>query len=254
MGFNRPLIFAHRGACKYAPENTIPAFEKAIAMGAYGVEIDVRLTRDKVPVVIHSDELEEHTTTYGFVHSTSLRALKTIDIGSHFDSSFHTERVPTLAEALEVLVKSDVVINIEIKSQPHWHFGLEERVVKLVQDMKIGERVIFTTFNPLILMKLRYLDSSIQRGLLVAPRSLLFLHTRFFGKFAGIEALNPAERIVTPELVTLAHNRNWKVFPWTVNRRSSIEEMIKMGVDGIITDDPLLVHDVIEQLENENNL
>ncbi|MBI4365660.1 MAG: glycerophosphodiester phosphodiesterase, partial [Deltaproteobacteria bacterium] len=99
------LILAHRGASKYAPENTLPAFRKALELGIDGVEFDVQLTRDKVPVVIHSDHLAPWTTTYEFVYRTPLRALETIDVGSVFGAAFAGERIPTLEAVLALLAE-----------------------------------------------------------------------------------------------------------------------------------------------------
>lgn len=242
----RPFIIAHRGACKYAPENTIPAIRKAVALGVDGIEIDVQLTRDKVPVIIHSNELTPHTTTYDFVHRTALRALRTIDVGSHFAPDFYQERIPTLEEALEVLRPSRLLINLELKSQPHWHAGLEDRVVRTVRAMGLAERTLLSSFSPLTMMKLRYLAPEIPRGLLLATnQAFLFLQAKFFGKFSKIAMLLPAAGSVTPGLMALAKRAGWQVVAWTVNDREAIQRLTALGVDGLITDDPVLVREVV---------
>ncbi len=241
----RPLIIAHRGACKYAPENTLEAIAKAIELQVDGIEIDVHLSRDKVPVVIHSGELAAFTTTYDFVHRTPLRALKAIDVGSHFGASFRNASIPTLEEALTLLAPSPLLINLELKSQPYWHFGLEDRVVAVVRALGLGHRVVFSSFSPWLLIRLRYLAPEIPRGLIIAPRAFPFLQARFFDTFTKIANVHCFEGALTPELMGQFRTQGWRIMAWTVNTPSECERMLHLGVDGIITDDPLLVRNVI---------
>jgi glycerophosphoryl diester phosphodiesterase len=243
----RPLVIAHRGACKYAPENTLAAIRKAIELKVDGVEIDIHLTKDKVPVLLHYSDLTEFTTSYGFVQKTTLRALKTIDIGSSISPAFRNERIPTLEEALTLLATTSLIINIEIKPQPYWHFGIEERVVRLVRALGVANRTIFSTFSPLVLMRLRYVASDIPRALLISSGGFPFLRSRFFGKFGKIANLHSFKGAITPELVQGTRARGWKIWAWTVNTRSELKRMLHVGVDGIITDDPMLAHEVIQE-------
>lgn len=219
--------------------------EKAIALQVDGIEIDVHLSHDKVPVIIHSGDLVEFTTTYDFVHRTPLRALKTIDVGSHFGEAFRHTRIPTLDEALQCLAPSSLLINLELKGQPAWHFGLEDRVVALIRRFHIESRVILSSFNPLILMRLRYVAPDIARALIIAPRAFPFLQSRFFGALGRISNVHCFEGAVTPRLVEQLRRRGWRVMAWTLNTTSELERGRALGLDGIITDDPVLAQQVM---------
>lgn len=242
--YARPLIIAHRGASKYAPENTLPAFRRAIDLGVDGVELDLQLTHDKVAVVLHEETLTPFTTTYSTVSATPFRALKTIDIGSHFGSAFAGERIPTLDEVLECLAPSNLRINLELKAQPYWHFGLEERVVAAVRNFHLEERVICSSFNPWTLWRLRRLAPELRRALLIVPRSFLFLHAKFFGKIAGIANVHLYTRTISPAWMTTAQARGWRVWVWTANTREELQQARALQVEAVITDDPLLAREV----------
>ncbi len=241
----RPLIFAHRGMSRAAPENTLPAFARAIELGVDGVEFDVRLTADKVAVVVHNDELIAHTTTYDFVSRTPWRALQTVDVGATFAPQFMGTRIPTLHEVLECLAPSNLRMNIEIKAQPYWHFGLENLVIQAVQDFRLEDRVVISSFSPLVMLRLRFLASHISRALLVSSRAFFFLNIKLFGRLARVDSLHPLVDIMDHDLVDLAHEHHWRIVPWTVNTREEMERLLSLGVNGIITDEPQLALSVV---------
>jgi len=138
-------IIAHRGASAYFPENTLPAFEAAMNMGADMVELDVQLTSDKEVVVFHDEKLSRCTDGGGRVSNWSLAGLKKLDAGSWFDKKFKNTRIPTLAEALD-LCKNKIAVNIEIKSEAiHQMFfgGIEEKCLKIVDLKGMKKHVIF---------------------------------------------------------------------------------------------------------------
>src|SRR3989338_655418 len=115
---NKPLlIFAHRGAKDLAPENTLSAFEKALQLGADGIETDVLITADHIPVLCHNNELRLLSSHQGSIHRIDYHALKNIDIGSHFGSRWSHERIPSLQAALELFANSNVKIVLEVKKQ-----------------------------------------------------------------------------------------------------------------------------------------
>ena len=111
----KPVIFAHRGYSTKAPENTIAAFDLAFQAGAHGIEIDVRLTNDGIPVVIHDRSVKRTTTTSGLIDRLTLHQIKSMDAGSWFSSKFSGERIPTLEQVLERYGKKHL-INVELKS------------------------------------------------------------------------------------------------------------------------------------------
>ncbi|MBI4367466.1 MAG: glycerophosphodiester phosphodiesterase, partial [Deltaproteobacteria bacterium] len=136
-------------------------------------------------------------------------------------------------------------INVELKAQPYWHYGLEERVVELVRRFGVEARVVLSSFSPLTLWRLRRLAPEIRRAWLVEPRAFFFLHPLFFGKVLGICHLHPFHESTTPQLVERARQAGWGIITWTVNTRAEMARAIALGVDGIITDDPLLAKEMI---------
>lgn len=242
------LIFAHRGASKYAPESTLAAFRTAIDQTADGVEFDLQLTKDKVPVVIHDHMLRAFTTSYVDVQSATVRAIKTLDVGSNFGPAFAGEKIPTLEEVLTLLQPTTLTLNIELKTQPYWHFGLEERSVAIVRAFGMSDRVVFSSFSPWMLIRLSRLAPEIRRGLLLAKTAFPFFHTATFGRVARISNLHLFIGDLSRERVDGARTRGLHPWVWTVNTRDEVAHAVACGVDAIITDDPLGVRGMVDEL------
>jgi len=139
----RPLVFAHRGASHAAPQNTLAAFQEAARLGADGIELDVHLSADGVPVVIHNDTVNATTDGHGLVGELSLAQLKALDAGSSFGPAFAGERIPTLAEVFEAVGRK-LLINVELKAQKNATVELENTVAALVPRMGMAGRVWFS--------------------------------------------------------------------------------------------------------------
>jgi glycerophosphoryl diester phosphodiesterase len=122
-----PFVIGHRGACAYAPENTLASFRKAADIGCRMVEFDVRLSADDIPVVFHDDSLSRTTNAHGPVRGRTLAELQALDAGSWFSPRFAGERIPTLAETLRLCAARDMLVNIEIKPEQ----GAEEETARL---------------------------------------------------------------------------------------------------------------------------
>jgi len=163
----RVLNIAHRGASLAAPPNTLAAFEKAIELGADGVELDVHLSADGVPVVIHDFTVDAITDGSGRVAELTLTQLKQLDAGSSFDPAFGGERVPTLEEVLKH-IGNRVLLNIELKTTSLCDKGLEQAVITLVEHHGLIERVLLSSFNPFALRRAKRIAPHIPAGLLHA--------------------------------------------------------------------------------------
>lgn len=230
----RPLILGHRGASRAAPENTLAAFREAARMGADGVELDVHLSADGVPVVIHNASVNVTTDGKGYVHTMPLAQLKELDAGSHFAPRFAGERIPTLEEVFAE-VGRQLLINIELKSQPAHVRGLEPAVVDLVNRMGMAARVWVSSFKPYMLSEVRRLAPQIPCGLLYEPASVgVFL----LSPFTPYEAVHPHYTLATAGRVRRAHRRQRRVMAWTVDNVSVAQALAALGVDGLITNTP----------------
>jgi len=230
----RPLIFGHRGACHAAPQNTLAAFRRAAEMGADGVELDVHLTVEGIPVVIHDERVDATTDGSGRVAELTLPQIKELDAGARFDVAFAGERVPTLEEVLAE-VGQRLIINIELKPSTRGSGGLEEAVVAVVRRMGMLERVWFSSFKPYALYWIRQQEPSVPCGLLYSP---LTFGSRLLAPVTPHEALHPHHSLVRESLVRRAHRRGLRVVTWTVDDEDKAKRFAEWGVDVIITNEP----------------
>lgn len=245
----RPLNFGHRGAPEFAPENTLAAFEAARQMGADGVELDVSLTSDGVPVVCHNFTVDQTTNGRGRIRDLTVTQIKTLDAGSRFHPRFAGERIPTLQEVLE-WAGDDMLLNIELKSLSLRDEGLERAVLHLIQQYDLCERVTISSFNPFALRRIKMLDAEIQTGLLYAPALPIPLRRAWLRHLAQPNALHPHHTMVSPEYFYWARNRGYRVNTWTVNEPDEMRRLLRLGVDAIITDRPDLLRAVLLEKED----
>lgn len=234
----KPIIFAHRGASMYAPENTIEAFQLALQQGAEAIELDAKLTQDGEIVVIHDQTLERTTSGAGKVREYTLEQIRQLDAGSFFDLSFHHARVPALEEVLETFGKK-IYINIELTNYASIYDELPEKVAALIQKMGLEDYVLCSSFNPIALQRIKRLLPQIPIGLLTMRGSFGALARSLFTKTISFQSLHPEKSDVTYKLLNTWQKRNKKIFVYTVNEASEMEKLFRMGVDGIFTDDPL---------------
>lgn len=239
----RVLNFAHRGARMQAPENTIPAFERAADVGADGVELDVQLTSDGYPAVIHDFELSKTTNGQGLVSDQLLASLRELDAGSYFDAKFAGTRIPTLHEVFEAIGQR-LLINIELKyfgGEPRLLTGLAESVVQCIRQHALEKRVLVSSFNPLALRRLKRIAADIPTGFLHDPkmpwplRNYMWLAALIIGRY---EARHPHYSMATEQYVRGAHAQGRRVNVWTVNELDDIRRMYRLGVDMIMSDYP----------------
>ena len=234
---HRTQVFAHRGAKVVAPENTLPAFQKAIEMGAAGIELDTQATADDHLVVLHDFHLERTTTGNGPLREHTLAQLQGVDAGIRFHESFAGTPIPTLDQVFD-LVGDRCRVNVEIKNMD-WDGGPEvELLVKMMQRRKLHEQVIVSSFNPIALLKMRWADPSIALGLLYSDELPLFLRRAWLGPLIAPEALHPHYSQVTAEYVRWAHSQGHYVNVWTVNDVDLGRRLAGLGVDMLFSDVP----------------
>lgn len=241
-----PLVLAHRGASAVAPENTIAAFVRARELGADGVELDVTLTRDRVPVVIHDDTVDRTTNGHGPVCSKSVSEIKQLDAGAWKGGEYKGERIPTLAEVLDALADwiqpsgtgQRGLVNIELKSRGLKTDGVEQRVVNEVQEKGAGDSVIISSFNPLALVRVRMLNPRLVRGLLYDQSLPLHLRRAWLRPLAAPQALHPHYPIVNLTYMRWATRRHYQVNTWTVDAPQDALKLAALGVNALITNRP----------------
>jgi glycerophosphoryl diester phosphodiesterase len=230
------LNIAHRGASGSFPENTLAAFRAAIEAGAEMCELDVQLTCDGAIVVIHDDTVDRTTGGIGAVATMTLAEMKRLDAGAKFDDRFAGERIPMLEEVFD-LVEGRCALNIEIKSD-----GLETRVTELIRTRNAFGWTLVSSFDWAALARIRHIAPEIRVGLLASrwPARLIGAATEM-----KAAAINPRVDIVTEDLCIAAHGREMSVYAWTVDEPAEMRRLIAYGVDGIMTNWPGRLREVL---------
>jgi glycerophosphoryl diester phosphodiesterase len=240
---DRPLNFAHRGASHEAPENALAAFLLAIDLGADGIELDVQLSKDGELVVIHDFALESTTNGQGPVSARTLAELRELDAGSWFDPVFAGQRIPTLQEVIDG-VGDHLLLNIELKTASLRDDGLAAAVVRAIEDNRLLVRVIVSSFNPLAVWRVKRLNPWIATGLLYSPDMPFFLRRPWLRRFLKVNALHPDYKLVDSDYVPWAKRQGYRVNVWTTDDPGEMWQLLRKGVDAIITNRP----DVLTQV------
>lgn len=222
---NKVLKIGHRGANGYEPENTLISFEKAIQMGADGIELDVHLSLDGHLIVIHDETIDRTTNGKGIVNQLTLKELKSFRINDEHE-------MPTLEEVLD-LINQRCFVNIELKNQV-----AVQKVVQLIEQYVLDKNwnhahFLVSSFDWNALQQVRFLNENILIGVLTETDLDLAIS---FARFMKAEALHPDFQLLTNEYTTKIQEKGIQVFPWTVNEREDIQRMKSFKVNGIITD------------------
>ena len=228
------LNIAHRGFKSKYPENTKIAFEKAILEGADGAEFDVHLTKDNKVVIIHDERLDRTSDGNGLVMDYTLKELKTLSM-SNLYKDLQRQEIMTLEEYFDLVKDLKFVSNIELKNSIYPYYGLEEIVNSIIKDYNMEENVIVSSFDHNSIIKFKSLNKNIKCGLLVDCN--LYKPWDYM-KNLGIEYYHPSAYLVNEEIVTKLKEENILVNVWFGSEPHSFERIIKLGVNGIITDYP----------------
>lgn len=236
----KSAVFAHRGARQIAPENTLPAFERALAMGVDGIEFDVHRSADGRLVVIHDFSVDKTTNGHGYVAQMSAAELRQLDAGSRFDAAFADVQIPFLEEVLD-LVGDRCRLNIEIKSMDPYANDASSDVAAVIRDRNLYDRVIVSSFNPITLIKMRHLDPKIALGVLYDATMPTFLRMVWAGPPICPEAQHPHHKLIDADFMAWARTLSAAVNTWTVNDPMEARRLAALGVDVIMTDLPDLI-------------
>ncbi|NVM16613.1 MAG: glycerophosphodiester phosphodiesterase [Candidatus Lokiarchaeota archaeon] len=235
---NNIIIIGHRGASVISPPNTLKAFKKAIELKADYVEFDIHITKDSEIVIIHDSDTFDITGVKGVIKDMTLEQIKSIDAGEG-------EKIPTLQELINIAGKK-MGLQIEIKAT-----NLLEKLIQILKEENLLDTSIVSSFMFDEVLKLKLLEPVLKVGLLL-PVELEQpnLIKRKIKKVAknNFYSLHPHYSITDKEIVNFAHEYGLKVIVWTVNDRKIMENLMEIGVDGIITDDISLANDVFGRL------
>ncbi|MBZ5565156.1 MAG: glycerophosphodiester phosphodiesterase [Acidobacteriia bacterium] len=244
-----PLNIGHRGASGSAPENTLVSFDLALRQGADGIEFDVQLSSDGVPVVIHDARLDRTTSGSGRVSEHCASVLRRLDAGSWFNRRFPARareryagaRIPLLAEALAWVGERCCRALVEIKDPTP---GAEAKVLDEIAHAGVWPLVTILSFNLPTLRRLRQLDAQAPLGLDVSRRLLAIRHARSLAATAVL----PHYAIASRRFIRHAHRASLHVIPWTIDQPLWMRRRIEDGVDGIITNFPARLAEIRARL------
>lgn len=240
----KPLVWAHRGASGYAPENTLAAFEKAVELGADGVELDIQLTKDDEIVVIHDEKIDRTSDGKGWVKDYTLEELRGFNYNRTKPEYEHAD-IPTMREVFELLKPTGLFINIEIKTGVFFYEKIEEKILALTKEMGMEDRVCYSSFNHYTVKRIHELKPDAEVGFLYADGPI---DMPSYGAKHGVNALHPAlYNLQYDGFIEECKEKGLKLNVWTVNEKEHMQLCCKYGVNAIITNYPDIAREVVEQ-------
>ena len=241
MSINLPKVIGHRGAAAYAPENTLESIATAADLSAPWVELDVKLTRDGVPIIFHDEMLERTTNGSGAVAETDYTDIQALEAGSWFGESFAGIKIPTLEEALEVIINHDLGLNLEIKPCP----GREKETAEAALDILTQiwdepSKILISSFQHVSLEAAREVALDWPRGLLLGGQTPDDIPEdwRDLADYLDVKTMNIGTNILTHDFAMDIIDEGYPLLAYTVNQPDQARKMQQMGVDTIITDAP----------------
>ncbi|MFH1316968.1 MAG: glycerophosphodiester phosphodiesterase [Candidatus Woesearchaeota archaeon] len=224
-------VIAHRGASAYHTENTINALKEAVYQKADKIEVDVRFTKNKVPILFHDTNLLRLANRKTRLSKTNYSHIKSIKIRNN-------ERIASLEEFLE-FAKNKINVILDLKEP-----GNELKIINLIKKKRMEKDVILSSKSIAVLKKIKRINSKIKVALIFRFRRKAVLAAKHVGAYS----VHPHHLSMTRWLVRLAHENDLKIYPFTVNRSKRMKQLLKIGVDGLITDKPVLLRNVIRQM------
>lgn len=242
------MVIGHRGAAGLAPENTLSAIGKGLELGVQGIEVDVQLTKDGEPVIIHDFHVDRTSDGHGAVEDLSLEELRRLDFGGWFGPNFQGERIPTLTETLQA-VPPHVTLNLELKQITTRRRGLEEAVARRLKEFGRWDHVIVSSFDHLALKTIKGLLEDLKIGLLTY--NYLINPDKYLDSLGFMPySVHPAFELVDRNDASIFKSKGLKVLCYTVNDPTTALELSSIGVDGIFTDRPDLFQDMAQDKGN----
>ena len=228
-------VWAHRGASGYRPENTMEAFELAIKQGADGIELDVHTSADGELIVMHDETVDRVTDKTGLIKDMTLAQVKELKVSTDAEPN-GIYRVPTLAEVLDLMRTTDMMVNIELKNSICFYPGMEEKILKLVKEMHMEDQLIYSSFNHYSLMQLKQLDDHVQTGILFSDG---WINPAMYAKNLGINAVHPAVyHLNYPQLMEEVTRAGLNRHVWTANTPEHIQLVKDADAEAVITNYP----------------
>ena len=237
--------FAHRGFSGKYPENTMLAFRKAIEVGVDGIELDVHLTKDGQLVIIHDETTDRTCGVSGKVGRMTLEELRQLDASYLWRGQLEPNPIPTLREYCQLVEKLPLVTNIELKTNVNEYPGIEAKVLEMIREFHLEDRVIISSFNHFSILRMRELAPDLKYGLLSESWVV------GAGKYVhdlGIPCYHPIHGNLTPELTAELKEYGLEINTFTVNTEEDVRRLAALGIDAVIGNYPDMAGRVLAQL------
>jgi len=240
-------VYAHRGYSGMYPENTMASFSAAAEVGCYGIELDVQLTKDGEVVIIHDETVNRTTDKKGFVRDYTLLELQNLNASKLHEKMAPDEHIPTFKEYCAFIKNKNIVTNVELKTSVYYYEGLEEKTLKIIKEFGLEDRILFSSFNPLSLVKIQQLIPQVflenTYGHISVPCALLdeypLDNAGALCRQNGYVAFHPGMNLLNKkhirDRIQNCHDNGIAVNVWTVNKYSDYKRLEKAGVDGVFT-------------------
>ncbi len=229
-------VMAHRGYSGKYPENTMLAFEEAAKTGADGIELDVQLTKDGQVVVIHDERIDRTTDGSGWVKDYTYEELKKFNAARVKGDQFGFQPIPSFEEYCAWVKNQSLFTNVELKTSIIYYPEIEEKTIALIRKYGLEDRIIFSSFNHLSILKMKELAPEIPCGALVGDRGLKY--AGFYCERFGFEFYHPDFATLTEEDVKECKAHGVGINAWTVNGMEGLEKLVEWDCEGIITNYP----------------
>lgn len=242
-----PKIIGHRGAAGYAPENTIESVHTAADMGVEWIELDVKLTKDNIPIIFHDDTLERTTNGSGPVAEKTLEELRELDCGDWFSEGFAGLQIPTLEEMIDVLIERDLGLNLEIKPCP----GREKETAEIALDMlstywDAHDKLLISSFSHVCLEIALDMAFDWYRGVLLPPD--IPENWVSIVEYLQPVSVNISAETATRDLCDAIMDMEKRILAYTVNDPYTARQLQSWGVDGFFTDMPDILQENLLQV------
>lgn len=234
-------IIAHRGASAYAPENTMYAFEKAVTMHADGIETDIHLTKDDVPVLMHDERINRTSNGKGFIRGYTYEELLQFDIGSWFSTEFATATIVTLDQFLTWIKETSLHAHIEMKNNKIDYPNIESIVYEHICKHQMEHRTTVSSFNFTSIQRFKELSRKIEVAYLT---SKLTRKTRISIKKKPVDALHIKHTVLKRRVIRCSKQSQVPLRIFTINNVGQMKRCYDIRVKGIFTDVPDIAYDM----------
>ncbi len=246
----QPLLFGHRGYSSIAPENTLPAFQMCLDRGIPGIELDVHVCKSGELVVIHDTNLKRIAGVDRKVEDLTFQELQLLDVGSHKDASYANERIPLLADVLD-LCGNAVYYDIELKCESPADNGVSTATWQEVVQFGLQEYVMVSSFNPFTLRTFEKVSSrAVPTAVIYAedPGVPMPLRHGWGRHLTHCTYLKPDFHQIDARTFAKMHTKHgYPIVAWTVNEMDDCKSLLDMGVDGIISNNPADFLDLVKE-------